>query len=87
MGYCYEKGGAPLTDKKIISELIKAGLKKMESWPEPEREKKAIIIGQIAKAVNCKIKTVENARSRGFGEDKSLLLRIYAKEKGVIKRA
>lgn len=74
-----------MTDQNIIAKLIKHGQKKMESWQEPDSEKRAIIIGQIAKAVNCKVKTVENAMSRGFGEDKSLLLRIYAKEKGVIK--
>lgn len=74
-----------MTDQKIIAKLIEHGQKKMKSWQEPEGEKRAIIIGQIAKAVNCKVKTVENARSRGFGEDKSLLLRVYAKKEGVIK--
>lgn len=77
-----------MTDQEIIVKIIEDGLSRIKKWSESTSEKREIIISQIAKAINSSAKTVKNARSSGdqvLGRDKSTLLRIYARERKVIK--
>lgn len=77
-----------MTDQKIIERIIVNGLDRMKTCPEPIKEKKEMIIGQIARRINSSSKTVRNALASNkqvLGKDKSTLLNIYAKERGIIK--
>lgn len=81
-----EKGGEALTDQEMINEIIKDGLLRMAGWTETDDEKKEIVLGQIAKEINSTAKTVRNAKCTSkqvLGKDKSKLLDIYAKKRGI----
>lgn len=72
----------------MINSLVEKGLKALRTFTGDDKTKRMLVMASIANAINCSVRTLENAKyseKQILGADKSKLLKIHAKENGVIK--